>query len=79
MDRERKSDTRCRRCGHEWFSKVILPKQCPNCKFFKLEGRPVVEKIQTDNNIMIRDLPHDNNIMDTPEPNPIISKEEEWF
>jgi len=76
MDRDKIKDTRCRRCGHEWFSKVLMPKQCPNCKFFKLEGKPVVEKINPPTIItqsVEQPEPVINKIVEAP-----ISMEDEW-
>lgn len=32
----------CKRCGHEWNSRVILPKSCPACRSYKWRTAMIV-------------------------------------
>ena len=27
--------TKCKRCGHEWLSRVEKPRQCPRCRSYR--------------------------------------------
>lgn len=73
-------DTRCIRCGHQWNSVVDIPKQCPRCKFFKVNGKPVVEKIK-DSEAPIYIEPEQKPIEEnkTMETKQTIKLEQEWF
>jgi predicted Zn-ribbon and HTH transcriptional regulator len=33
---------KCKKCGNDWVSRVVLPKSCPKCKTYKWDTPKII-------------------------------------
>ena len=43
-----KPDTKCKRCGWEWYKRTVSPAQCPHCKSLKWQTPKKLASIVVD-------------------------------